>query len=396
MPAGAELAQHQHGRPVRAELALLLARQAHDWRGRSRAAARSTPGSPASRAASAAVGVRRHDRQRQRHRRCRAATRAAVERRRRCRRHRRRATTARPSRPASRQRASSVVEGTARRSCQPSGCSAATVAAAAARVAAAGSCGSRGRPSARSMAAARRRRRQRLGRHDCTRPRSASRLRAIGLLGLARRGERHQHGAVGVAQGLHRPCCSPPGRSTARIAQQGREVARAPARRRCRRAAAAERRCSAAGRFAPTSRRQVRSASGVCGRAAIAARSSGAPTAPPPTETMTSPLPSAGIAGPGASRLGDIAGIDGARSSIAAQPAKLRSKRTRPGSPWTSTARKASKVASLGDALRRGRAAHDVAHRARRSAAAAAAPAPPRAAAAARSAAACGRRETAR
>ena len=140
--------------------------------------------------------------------------------------------------------------------------------------------------------------------------------------------------------------------------------------------AAIERRRSAAGRFAPTSRRQVRSASGVLGRAAMAAVSNGAPTAPPPTETMTSPLPAVASGPLRQIVLRDIAGVDGTR--LDARPSRRssasKSYETGIGMDQHGIEELAEGLDRLGDPLRRGRAAHHVAHRATRSAAAAASP----------------------
>ena len=98
--------------------------------------------------------------------------------------------------------------------------------------------------------------------------------------------------------------------------------------------------------------------------------SKGAPTAPPPTETTTSPLPSA-LASPAPIRAPRHSRYRRRASLMRAQPAKLLSKGTSAGSPWISTASKKRRRSSLGlrDPLGPERA-HHVAHRARRSTAA--------------------------
>ena len=199
--------------------------QRHDWCGRSRAAAGRRRARRARRSASAAVALRRHDRQRQRHRvsrdDARAGDRAPGP-----------ASTASSSRhhssavrPASRQRASFVVERLPAAHGATICFRAATVAGRAARIDRREAADRRTGPGlvdrpppgvAGDEIVGRARQR--------TMPRSTSTRGAVGLLGLARRAERHQHGAIGMAERLDHGVVAGLRDRERRVAQQGREV----------------------------------------------------------------------------------------------------------------------------------------------------------------------------
>ena len=199
-PAGAQLAQHQHGRPLRArvrsscfagrgviDVGVAMLQQV-DARLAGQTG-RPAPGSraPARRRAPAARRVSRWSR---------AAGRAPA----RHRRHRRRATTARP---CGRPRASARPprRGPAQLLMTNRRCSSAAVVGAAIDVArreAAQRRAGQGPADGVGQAVGRQRARRHHGHHAAL----GQQRRAIGLLGLARRAERHQHGTIGAAQGL--------------------------------------------------------------------------------------------------------------------------------------------------------------------------------------------------
>ena len=130
-----------------------------------------------------------------------------------------------------------------------------------------------------------------VGRHGSDHAALDQHAGTVGLLGLARGAEGHQHGAVGMAQRLDHGVVAGLGDRQRGVAQQGREVG---ARRLDddARAGGFGQRGLIGGRHvrsdqqppAPVGQRRHRPGG-------EAARSSGAPTAPPPADTITSPCP---------------------------------------------------------------------------------------------------------